>query len=76
MREHGLGRYARFRTRHKFGKFSEGEILAFVREFYSHYDSTTIFHFRNVQTEEVKEWWLHDDEPIESWKDYFEVVQF
>jgi hypothetical protein len=53
-------------------EFSEGEILTFEADSYSPYDSSSVFQFRSIQTKELKGWWLHDDESVETWREYFE----
>lgn len=55
-------------------EFSEGEVLAFEGDSYSHYDNSSVFQFRNVATKELKGWWLHDEEPVEKWKRFFSEV--
>ncbi len=52
--------------------FLKGDILLFIRQAYSRYDSSTVFFFQNQRTNEEMQWWLHDEEPIESWSDFFE----
>jgi hypothetical protein len=55
-------------------EFSEGEILAFESDSYSHYDNSSVFQFRNTHTHELKGWWLHDNEQAELWKSFFDEV--
>lgn len=52
--------------------FKSGDRIVFKNQKYNRYDSSTIYNFRNERTGEDMQWWLHDDMPIESWKDYFE----
>jgi len=69
---------ALYRTKREFvsgpSVFSEGEILEFESDSYSHYDSSSVFQFRNKDTKELKGWWLSDDQPVEIWNDYFEKI--
>jgi hypothetical protein len=52
-------------------EFSEGELLTFEADSYSHYDNSSVFQFRNATTKELKGWWLHDSESVEIWKNFF-----
>lgn len=55
-----------------FSHFTAGEMLVFRKQQYSHYDSSSVFVFDEETTGQKKEWWLHDDQPIESWQNYFQ----
>lgn len=54
--------------------FTAGEILVFEKAQYSHYDSSSVYVFNNVLKKEAKEWWLRDDQPLESWQEYFQPL--
>ncbi len=55
--------------------FIEGEILLYKQEYYSHYDSSAVYQFQKKELGESKEWWLHDNENLETWNDHFEWHQ-
>ena len=55
--------------------FRCGEILIYARQYYSHYDNSFVYSFVAETTNVNKEWWLHEDEPAESWRQYFEPAQ-
>jgi hypothetical protein len=59
-----------------FSHFLAGEMLVFEKEQYSHYDCSSVYVFCNMASGEKKEWWLHDDQPLESWQEYFQLVPF
>lgn len=59
-------------TKHLFN-FVAGEILVYERYYYSHYDNSSAYGFRAENGEE-KEWWLHDQEPTDSWEQFFEPI--
>jgi hypothetical protein len=42
--------------------FVDGEVLEFVDSTYSPYDCSSGFMFRNRESNELKTWFLHDDE--------------
>lgn len=50
--------------------FFENEILTFERDGYSPYDSSFAYEFRD-RSGAVKTWWLHEDRPIDTWKQHF-----
>jgi len=53
-----------------------GEILSFDRNSYSSYDNCFVYVFRSKHGGGVrKEWWLHEEIPPESWREYFEPVE-
>jgi hypothetical protein len=52
-------------------EFSPGVKLVFVGEGYSRYDSMTVYKFRSVESEQNYQWWLHDDTPLDAWKEHF-----
>ncbi|MFL5328955.1 MAG: hypothetical protein ACJ8C4_08555 [Gemmataceae bacterium] len=51
-----------------------GEIVTYQQCGYSHYDSTSIYAFTNEYGVE-RSWWLHDDEPLEKWRDVFATIE-
>ncbi len=53
--------------------FTNGEILVFTGNDYSHYNSSTALRFKNKATGEGKSWFLHDDESDSS-AEFFEPV--
>jgi hypothetical protein len=57
-----------------FSNFTADETLVFEKEQYSRYDSSSVYVFRNVSSNEAKEWWLHDEQPLESWQEYFQPI--
>jgi len=50
--------------------FLENEILTFESDAYSPYDSSFAYQFRD-QAGAVKTWWLHEDRPIDTWRQHF-----
>jgi hypothetical protein len=54
-------------------QFRNGEVVVFGRDYYSHYDGLSVYSFRS-QTGEERFWALHDDEPGDKWRTYFERV--
>ncbi len=57
-----------------FWKLRAGDKLIFVEDSYSRIDGASIFYFQNKDTMEGVEWWLYDDDPLESWKEIFEKI--
>jgi len=53
--------------------FREGEVLVFQRDGYSRYDNSFVYEFLNA-TGELKSWYLHEDKPIDLWRDFFEPI--
>jgi hypothetical protein len=51
--------------------FEQGEKFTFIGDGYERYDSTTIYHFRAEDDRQDYQWRLHDDEPLETWKELF-----
>lgn len=54
--------------------FSGDEVLVFQRHFYSRYDSSFVYEFRTENDGKIKDWWLHEDKSIDTWKEFFEAV--
>lgn len=50
--------------------FVESEVLTFESDGYSPYDSSFAYQFRD-QSGATKTWWLHEDQPIDTWKQHF-----
>ena len=70
----------RYRAKESFvgifeNKFYAGTTYVFLSCKYSHYDGCFVYAFRPVEGGERVEWWLPEDEPDDSWKTYFEVVE-
>lgn len=53
--------------------FKAGQLVRFIGEGYSRYDSATIYNFEDVTTGENLQWWLSDDEKQTKWEELFEV---
>ena len=69
---------SRYRARLDFSSgpvstFRAGEILVFERDAYSPYDDSFVYAFRSEADGTIKEWWLHDNEPKETWQQFFEA---
>jgi hypothetical protein len=66
----------RYRAKQTFtsgnSQFISGEVLAFERDFYSRYDSSFVYEFRSENDGTNKTWWLHDQKPVDIWREYFE----
>jgi hypothetical protein len=43
----------------------------FVGDGYNRYDCMTIYNFRSEGDGQNYQWWLHDDVPLETWKELF-----
>jgi len=56
--------------------FIAGEVLDFVRDYYSRYDSSFVFQFKSRSDGQEKFWHLHEDDPKDTWKQYFEPIEF
>jgi hypothetical protein len=52
-------------------EFKYGDMLRFIGDGYSHYDSTTIYNFVSEISGQNFQWRLHDDAPLEGWKELF-----
>jgi hypothetical protein len=52
-------------------EFVAGKKYAFVGDVYNRYDSMTIFNFRSDEDGKNYQWWLHDEVPLETWREYF-----
>lgn len=74
-REHSFEKGAKYRVTLELttpiSHFSAGEIVEFCDTSYSRYDSSSAFQFRSLPSNEVKTWFLHDDEKDTS-KEFFE----
>ena len=57
-----------------FSHFAADETLIYQEEQYSSYDSSSVYVFRNESTNETREWWLHDEQPLESWLEHFQPL--
>jgi len=57
--------------------FRRSELLEFVEESYSTYDSATIYVFQSADEEncKIKRWFLHDDESELMWLELFVRVE-
>jgi hypothetical protein len=53
-------------------EFTLGQRFTFESEGYNRYDSTTIYNFRSEKDAQIYQWWLHDDVPLETWKEFLE----
>jgi hypothetical protein len=53
--------------------FKAGELLVFERNTYSPYDNSFVYVFQNSQ-HQIKEWWLPEDQPQDTWRKYFEAI--
>jgi hypothetical protein len=51
--------------------FRIGEVVTFLQDYYSHYDSLSVYLFRTASGEE-RYWALHDTEPVNKWQQYFQ----
>jgi hypothetical protein len=54
--------------------FESGEILRFVRDYYSHYDGLSLYEFKSEPDGATKYWALPDDDSAEKWTEYFRPV--
>jgi hypothetical protein len=54
--------------------FKADEVLKYENAEYSRYDNSTMFFFK-AKGGHQKTWWLHDDEPVEKYKDLFVEVE-
>ena len=52
-------------------EFVPGQKFSFVGHGYNRYDCMTIFNFRSEKDGKPYQWWLHDDVPLETWKEHF-----
>jgi hypothetical protein len=55
--------------------FSPGETLVFDSDGYSYYDNCFVYQFRSETDGQEKAWFLHEDQPTELWKTYFELLE-
>jgi hypothetical protein len=53
--------------------FRVGEVVAFCRDYYSHYDGLSVYLFRTASGAEIF-WALHDSEPDDKWQTYFQTL--
>jgi hypothetical protein len=72
-------KHKRYSVKQNFSKFSqqfqEGQILEFVDEAYSRYDNLTAYSFTDAITGLPLSLEIIDDEPIETWSNFFEEIQ-
>jgi len=54
--------------------FRLDEVLVFVKDYYSIYDSSFVYEFRDTATAETKYWWLPHDDSSSLWEDFFEML--
>jgi hypothetical protein len=59
--------------RNKVYQFWAGAVLIFFQDHYSPYDSESSYAFRTESGEELY-WCLHDTEPDDKWRTYFQKV--
>lgn len=52
----------------------EGEVVRFVRDYYSPYDDASFYEFVGEPSGSVKFWLLSDDDSDDKWKDIFELI--
>ena len=66
-----------YRVRKSFGSlrdsFVAGEVLLYCESAYSAYDSQSGFFFAD-QNGKRRVWDIHDDEPLDIWSGFFEVI--
>ena len=55
--------------------FGAGEILTFLRDAYSRYDSYTGYFFSQSDTQPLRVWDIHDDEDLAIWQELFAEMQ-
>jgi len=51
--------------------FEKGQVLRFVRDYYSHYDGLSLYEFISDSDGATKYWVLPDTDGAETWKEYF-----
>jgi hypothetical protein len=56
--------------------FIANELLIFTSDGYSHYDNCFVYEFHSQTAGQNKIWWLHHNEPAESWQELFEPLVF
>jgi hypothetical protein len=66
------GRY-RVREGVEDSRFASGDVLIFEDTAYSHYDNTHFYRF-TIEGNGKTTWTLHDDEPCDGWKRFFEAL--
>jgi hypothetical protein len=54
--------------------FQLDEVLVFVKDYYSIYDSSFVYEFRDTTAGETKYWWLRHDDSSSRWEDFFEML--
>lgn len=57
---------------HGFWVLKAGDMLQYESEDWSRIDGASIYYFRNSASQESVQWWLWDDDPLESWEEVFE----
>ena len=55
------------------GKIVVGTVVKYNRTCFSPYDECIVYLFVDKAGEEF-EWWLYDEEPLDSWEKYFAVA--
>jgi hypothetical protein len=53
--------------------FAMGELLKYKEMTYSYYDGIHCFVFTDAQ-DKLRSWDVHEDKPLETWNDFFELV--
>lgn len=51
--------------------FASGEVVQFVRDYYSFYDNSFVYEFVDANGV-CRYWWMHESKPLDSWHEYFE----
>ena len=54
--------------------FKLDDVVTFERETYSPYDNSFVYLFQDLNTGNIKEWWLVDGTSPNTWKHFFELV--
>jgi hypothetical protein len=52
--------------------FKEGDILRFLRDYYSFHDEASFYEFQNELDNQLKYWILDDEDPVYKWQEFFE----
>ncbi len=55
-------------------ELNAGDILTYEDEAWSRIDGATVYFFSRVSDRLTFQWWLSDDDPLESWQQVFEKV--
>jgi hypothetical protein len=68
----------RYRVRRDFQSlrdaFRAGEVLTYVRDAYSRYDSYTGYFFSQPGASASRSWDIHDEEDLAVWRELFEAM--